>query len=634
MAAPDAHVANREALRALKMIAASDDPWAVLAPLARCIEQGDLDYTQAKAFHRVLRTAGTRANELGQAPPGPSFRLAVLAGMTSSQLVWMLELLLSISGLFPDIYESPFGVWRQEILDPRSELYRFAPSIVILAPGPDAVRLPPFGSDEATVHAALESEVDAWRGLWERLGTAGIQVVQDNFVLPAQRPLGSREATIPAAPTRYLARLNAALQDAAPGHVKIHDLEHAASWFGKRAWFDERFILISKQSCALEALPTYASSLAGLVRAIRGRAKKCLVLDLDNTLWGGVVGDDGVEGLDLGQGSPEGEAFLRFQRYVHSLRERGVVLAVCSKNDEANARAPFLHHPEILLKLDDVACFVANWTDKPTNLRSIAQRLQLGLDSLVFVDDNPAERAFVRAELPQVAVPELPPDPAGFGAAIDRHRYFELATFTDEDRRRADQYLEGSRREDAVAASAADLDGFLRGLDMVATIRGLGVPDLARAAQLANKSNQYNLTTWRVTEAEMRALAVDAKRVVRTVRLRDRFGDSGLISVAIAREQEDALHLEMWLMSCRVLARGVEHALLNHLWSAALARGLKRLCGVYLPTEKNGLARDHYERLGFAPVAPESSDPPGATRWELVISGTELPEHPYVREEN
>jgi FkbH-like protein len=634
MAALDTRSDRREAIHALKVAAASDDPWGVLPALARCIEREELDYTRAKALHRLLQAARVRANELRQAPPGPSLKLAVLAGATSSQLVWMVDLFLSMSGLFPDIHESSFGVWRQEILDPRSDFYRFAPSIAILAPGPDSVRIPPFGSDEAAVERALKAEIDSWRGLWERLGAAGIQVVQDNFVLPAVRPLGSREAAIASAPSRFLGRLNAALQDAAPGHVKIHDLEHAASWFGKRAWFDERFVLISKQPCALEALPTYASSLVGLVRAIRGLAKKCLVLDLDNTLWGGVVGDDGVEGLDLGQGSPEGEAFLRFQRYVRSLRERGVVLAVCSKNDEANARAPFLRHPEMILKLDDVACFVANWTDKPTNLRSIAQRLQLGLDSFVFVDDNPAERAFVRADLPQVAVPELPPDPAGFVAAIDRHRYFELATLTEEDRRRADQYLESSRRQDALEASPVDLDAFLGGLEMVATIRALDRHDLARATQLANKSNQYNLTTWRVTEAEMQALAADPRRVVRTVRLRDRFGDSGLISVAVAREEKDALHLEMWLMSCRVLARGVERVLLNHLWHAAHARGLKRLRGIYLPTEKNGLVRDHYERLGFSPAAPEPGDAPGATRWELTISGPEPPERPHIREEN
>jgi FkbH-like protein len=634
MAPLDARAEERGGLAGLKRIAASDEPWRLLPALNRLLEQEEPDYTRAKGLYRLLRTARARAQELGLTSPGTPVKLALLAGATSSQLTWMLDLLLSVSGLAPEIYEAPYGVWPQEVLLPGSELYRFAPSIAILAPGSDSVTIPALGSDDETVRRSLESEVDTWRARWERLGAAGIQVVQDNFVLPGLRPLGSQEAAVPAAPSRYLARLNAVLLDAAPGHVKIHDLEHVASWFGKRSWFDERFFVISKQPCSLEALPAYASSLAGLVRAIRGRAKKCLVLDLDNTLWGGVVGDDGVEGLDLGQGSAEGEAFLRFQGYVRSLRDRGVVLAVCSKNDDANARAPFLRHPEMLLTLDDVACFVANWTDKPTNLRSIARRLQLGLDSFVFVDDNPAERAFVRAELPEVAVPELPADPAGFVAAIDRHRYFELATFTREDSQRTAQYVENARRQEALETSRSDLDGFLRGLQMVATIRALDAVDLPRATQLANKSNQYNLTGWRVTEAEMQGLAADPTRVVRTVRLRDSFGDNGLISVAIGREEDHALHMEMWLMSCRVLSRGVEHALRNHLWRAAHARGLERLVGLYLPTEKNALARDHYERLGFTPLAVDPGDPPGATRWQLPIPTAEPPDRPHIREES
>jgi FkbH-like protein len=634
MATVDARAAQRESLQALKDLAASAAPWRVLGGLRRVLEQAEPDYTQARALHRVLSAARARALELGEKPPGRPLKVAILAAATSNQLAWMLDLQLSLSGVAPEIHEAPFGVWRQQILEPGSDLYRFAPDVAFLAPNSLSASVPSVAAAADSVKAALASEVDAWLQLWSRLGAAGIQVLQDNFVLPAQRPLGSLESAIAAAPARYLGRLNAELLDAAPGHVRIHDLDHVASHFGKRAWFDERFQIISKQACALEALPAYAASLAGLVRGMVGLSRKCLVLDLDNTLWGGVVGDDGVERLDLGQGTPLGESFVRFQEYVGALHERGVVLAVCSKNDDVNARAPFLKHPEMRLKLGDIACFVANWTDKPTNLRAIAQQLRLGLDSFVFVDDNPAEREFVRAELPDVAVPELPQDPAGYAEALDRHRYFELATFTEDDRRRSRQYEDNARRQEALAESASDLDSFLRGLAMCATIRALDALDLPRATQLVNKSNQYNLTTRRATEAQMQAFASDPDRIVRTVRLRDRFGDNGLISVAIGRRDGEALELELWLMSCRVLARGVEHALLGHLWRAALARGIRRLTGLYVPTEKNALARDHYARLGFARVSSDPADPPGATRWELAIGEAEPPACPHIREES
>jgi FkbH-like protein len=624
-------IGEREAIRELKARARSGDPWSVLAPLARLLESAEVDYTRARALHGILKAAQARAQELRHEPPGSKLRLAVVAGATSSQFVWMLELFLAMSRIFPQVYEAPYGVARQEILDPDSGFHRFQAQVLVFAPGPRAVVAPSIGADPSAVDAAVEHELAGFREIWDRLGRGGVQVVQDNFVLPPLRPLGSLEASIPGSETAFLARLNRELLASAPAHVRIHDLDHIAGWYGKRAWFDDRFYFVSKQPCALEALPAYASSVASLVRAIGGRSRKCLVLDLDNTLWGGVVGDDGVEGLRLGQGSPEAEAFLAFQRYVRSLRERGVILAVCSKNDEKNARGPFERHPEMVLKLEDISCFVANWGDKAQNIREIAKRLELGLDALVFVDDNPVERALVRTELPDVVVPELPEDPAEYAATLDRHRCFELAALTEEDRHRADYYRQNALRADA-QVSQTDLESFIAGLDMVATIRPIDALDLARATQLTNKSNQYNLTTRRLTEAEMQQIAADPRRVARTFRLCDRFGDNGLVSVVVGREEGDALFLELWIMSCRVLSRGVEHAVLNHLWTEARTRGLRRLLGVYIPTERNGLVRDHYERLGFAPLPAGPGDAPDTTRWELVITGTEPPHRTHIRE--
>ena len=618
----------------LKATARSADPWEILGPMRRILEGKDLDYSTARILFRIVRLARKTSRAQSKNAPGAPLRLAVLAGQTSAQLAWALDLYLTASGFECELYESPFGAWRQDILNPQSGLYDFAPNVLILAPGSDAAPPPAVGASEEEVAAAIERELSGWRELWRPLAQAAIQVVQDDFVLPSLRPLGRQERNISSSPSAFYSRLNQGLRDEARGHVNIHDLDHLASWVGKRQWFDERLYHHSKQACALEAIPVYASSLAALVGALRGRSRRCLILDLDNTLWGGVIGDDGLEAIRLGQGSPEGEAFAAFQRYALSLRARGVVLAVCSKNENATARRAFEDHPDMVLRLSDIAVFVANWKDKAHNIRSIARQLELGLDAMVFVDDNPAERELVRAELPEVAVPELPEDPADYAGAIDRLRYFEAAAFTDDDTRRADYYAGNAKRAQAREASASDLEGFLAGLEMVSKIREITPLDLSRSTQLINKTNQFNLTLQRMTIAEVQQVAGDPRYLARTVRLRDRLGDNGLISVVIGRIQEDTLRLELWLMSCRVLSRGVEEALFLHLWNEAKARGLERLRGVYIPGPRNALVQDHYQHLGFTECEPDSSDPQGAKCWEFRVAAEPPQLRTFIQEEH
>ncbi len=340
------------------------------------------------------------------------------------------------------------------------------------------------------------------------------------------------------------------------------------------------------------------------------------MLDLDNTLWGGVIGDDGLEGIVLGQGSAEGEAFVAFQAYARELSRRGIILAVCSKNDIANALEPFEKHPDMILRRDDIACFVANWSDKPANLRAIAEALNIGLDAIVFADDNPMERDLVRRELPMVAVPDLGDDPARYPSILAEGGYFDARAITEEDRARAGLYRDNQARE-AWKHSATDMDTYLKGLDMRLVWRPFDRVGLPRIVQLINKSNQFNLTSRRYSEPEALAVMDDPTAFGLQVRLLDRFGDNGVIAIVIGRLRDAGdLWIDTWLMSCRVLGRQVEPATLNLIQQQAHAMGARRLVGEYIPTRKNGMVREHYQGLGFTVVGRDAD---GRTITEMAV---------------
>lgn len=388
-----------------------------------------------------------------------------------------------------------------------------------------------------------------------------------------------------------------------------------ANWFSPSQWH------LAKMSVAMAYQPLYAEHICRVLGALRGKAKRCLILDLDNTLWGGVIGDDGMDGIRLGQGDPIGEAHLALQRYALMLHERGIVLAVCSKNEEALARQVFREHPDMVLREDHIAVFQANWVDKASNIRAIAGELSLGLSSFVFVDDNPAERAIVRQQLPKVAVPEMPADPALYERVLAAAGYFESITFSQEDAARTGFYRDNARRAQLLEQSG-DLDGYLVSLDMQITFASFDEIGRQRIVQLISKSNQFNLTTRRYGAVEVEAMAQDPDLITLQVRLSDCFGDNGMISVIIlrpsAREGEaDVMDIDLWLMSCRVLGRRVEDAVLNEISRLARARGVRWLRGVFIPTDRNMIVRDHYAGLGFA---PDGQDADGATYWRWPTS--------------
>ncbi len=563
--------------------------------------------------------------------PKLSYKLAILGGFTTTQLAQVIELALFSMGAKLELFEADYGVYRQEILDPGSDMYRFAPQAVFLATTyRDLVRRPSIACEAEQVAKTIDAELADWAKLWQTAhDRLGCMVIQNNFDRPVSRQLDNHELRHPASLWNYIEGLNRALLASAPPYVTVHDVDSLAALAGRRNWTDERFFYHAKLPCAPEFLVDYGYNLASLLAAQVGLAKKCLVLDLDNTLWGGVIGDDGLGGVRLGQGGAEGEAFLAFQHYAKSLKERGVILAVCSKNDEHIAREVFEKHTEMVLRMDDISCFMANWTDKAANLREIARRLNIGLNSLVFVDDNPAERGLVRQLAPEVAVPEIPEDPAGYIEAVERHRYFQTTSIGRDDFQRSQYYRANALREEAMSGSA-NVGDYLQSLAMVAKIGPVMQMSLERTAQLINKSNQFNLTTRRRSAADVLALLQDPTWVTRTVSLADRFGDNGLISVVIGHVAGDTLEIDTWLMSCRVLKRGVEAMVHNHFCRLARSMGLQRLQGAYIPTPKNDLVREHYPNLGFELVSQEAD---GSTLWRFPIDDNWKPHTVYIEEQ-
>jgi FkbH-like protein len=571
-----------------------------------------LDYASAQSLNRHYKELPPEAR--GRL----KLKLAVLGGFTTHQLRELIELYLFAAGIAAEVYEAEYSVFRQEILDPSSHLYQFKPNVVYLATHwRNLGHLPKLSNSASEVSNLLEAEYHDWATLWQTAhDRLACQIMQDNFETPPWRSLGNHEMRHSATLSRFIGDINRLLMERAPPYVTIHDVDALAANVGRRVWSDDRFFLHAKMPCAPEHLVEYAHSVSSVLAAQRGINRKCLVLDLDNTLWGGVVGDDGIEGIHVRQGDPEGEAYLSFQRYVKALGTRGVILAVCSKNNEQTAREVFEKHPDMILRLDDISCFVANWTDKATNLRSIAKQLNIGLDSLVFVDDNPAERSIIRQMVPEVAVPEISADPIEAIEVLERSRYFQVVTLGSEDFKRTEYYRANAQRAE-IEASAGTLDDFLCSLNMTGTIQPIEATTLQRATQLINKSNQFNLTTRRRGMAELLALTQSPDWLTCTVSLSDRFGQNGLISVLLAHVQQDVLEIDTWLMSCRVLKRGVEHFLLNHLCAEAIARKLKCIRGEYIPTAKNDLVRNHYAELGFHKV---NAQPDGHTGWELSLA--------------
>ena len=534
--------------------------------------------------------------------PTKNVRLAVLGSSTLAHLLPGIRAAGLRRGIWIDTYENDYGQYLQELSETDSPLHTFKPNAVLIAL--DTYHLTAgvtSGMDADTAEAALIEMQDRIKDVWHLARDAFRCPIIQQAALPVHlNVLGNNEHRLPGSRAWFTARLNVALRAMAePEGVDILAVDDQAARDGIGKWHDAGLWHRSKQEVSPTASPLYGDLVGRWLAAKQGRSYKCLVLDLDNTVWGGVIGDDGLEGIAIGQGSALGEAYTAFQEYARELSRRGVILAVCSKNDEANALEPFEKHPEMVLKRGDIACFVANWSNKADNIRQIAQELNIGLDSLCFIDDNPFERNLVRQELPMVAVPEVSDDPTGYPVALADAGYFEGLAVTDEDRERTSQY-QGNKARDALKAAVTDLPSYLRGLEMQLVWKRFDKIGQQRIVQLINKSNQFNLTTKRYTDEDIVAVMADPDAFGLQLRLTDRFGDNGIIAIIVGRLLANKdLYIDTWLMSCRVLGRQVEPTTLNLIAQEAAKLGARRLVGEYIPTKKNAMVKEHYARLGF-----------------------------------
>ncbi len=477
-----------------------------------------------------------------------------------------------------------------------------------------------LASDGRSPRERIGDEVAFFRQAWSLVEGHGSRLVQVGYDWVGPGAGGYALAGSRNSPVGLVRAANEALREALPENAYFVDLAQIAGAMGRRSFYEPRTYYWTKQPFGWKGLELLAKHLSAAIRAVTSGPKKVLVLDLDNTIWGGIVGEEGALGIRLG-GDPEGEAFLAFQSYCKRLTTRGTLLAACSKNDPAAAREPFEKNPDMVLALEDFAAFEASWDPKSVAIERIARTLRLGLDSFVFFDDSPAERAQVGIALPMVDVVDVPDDPADFVPKLEDDLYFEAVATTTADHQRSQQYrAEAERRE--IQQSLSTIEEYLESLEMRADVRPIVESDMARVVQLLGKTNQFNLTTHRHSTGDVRHMLAQPGSLGRTLRLRDRFGDYGLVSVVIGvplpGEGRRTLRLDTWLMSCRAIARTVEDFMLNHVAIAAREAGYEVLMGEYLPTAKNKLVSDLYSRLGFAPVGKL---PPDGTRFVLSLAG-------------
>jgi len=585
----------------IKSLLLANEPsfWARLKTLTKA----------ARDFEELFLLSSLRKKAHARKLAGPNLsaktlRLAMLGGYSLYPLHELIEHLCEVENFPVELWLGDYDNYISEIMDDDSGLYTFAPHVVFILPAErrcsytgqltDARELP---QDEA--QRTVDSILDLARRVNEKTRA---EIITTNFMLPARHDLGAFRSRTLGSDWSFRKWVNLELGLNAPSYLHMCDWEFLANRLGGLAARDERAWFESKQPCSSTLLVELAREAAQLIAALKRAPKKVLVLDLDNTLWGGVVADDGLEGIELGDTSPRGEAFKAFQKYIVSLKQRGVLLAVCSKNDLAKAQEPFQKHPEMVLRLDDIVSFKANWEPKSENIRAMAPELNLGLDSFVFVDDNPAEIEIVRQFAPEVTTILLGPDPSDYVAQLADCRLFESRSITTEDAGRTSQYRSDVQRK-ALEVSVTDMASYLESLQMEAVISEFVPVDVPRLAQLINKSNQFNLTTRRRSEAEVIEVMNDKKFIGYSVRLKDRFGDHGLISIVIGEKVGDAMRIDTWLMSCRVLKRGVEEEVLNELVRLAKLKDCRSLLGTFLPTPKNDMVRDFYSRMGFSLTA-------------------------------
>lgn len=578
----------------------------------------ELDYPFDSEFIRKKRIRLQKALLADKSDKYIEKRIAILGGSTTSEIKNMIELFLLNNGIKPAFYESEYNKFYEDGMFDNPELVEFVPEIIYIhTSNRNIVNWPVVADTQADVQALLDEETGKYQGLWNHLFEKyHCPIIQNNFELPFYRLLGNQDAMMLQGRSRFVNQLNEMIYEYAREHENffIHDINYESAAYGLDEWSNPLYWHMYKYAVAVPAIPYTAYGVATIIKSILGKNKKVLALDLDNTLWGGVIGDDGAENIEIGQETSLGQTYSEFQNYVKDQKQIGALLTVISKNNDDVARTGF-DRPDSVLKVDDFVSFKANWEPKDRNLVAEANELNLLPESFVFVDDNPAEREIIRQSIPGVAVPEIG-QVENYIQTIDRAGYFEVTRLSADDLKRDEMYRANAKRNIA-QASFTDYGDYLKSLEMIGTIMPFEDIYMSRIAQLSNKSNQFNLTTKRYTQAEIEEVAADGKHITLYGKLEDRFGDNGVVSVVIGEVKGAELHMDLWLMSCRVLKRDMEFAMMDELVAQAKANSITTIYGYYYPTAKNSMVKDFYSLQGFEKI---SEDGDGNTTWKFEIT--------------
>ncbi|GHU52465.1 hypothetical protein FACS189496_2650 [Bacilli bacterium] len=556
-------------------------------------------------------------------------RIAILGGSTTHDIKDMLDLFLLNQSIRCVFYESEYAQYWQDAIFRNEELEEFKPDIIFIhTSNRNIVKYPLIADSASEVDTLLNGEFSKFSAIWKHLREVyACPIIQNNFEYPYYRLMGNREASDIHGRVNFITRLNLKFYEYAQTYSGffVNDINYLSANYGLEAWSDPFYWYMYKYALALPAIPYLAHNVANIIKSIYGKNKKAFALDLDNTLWGGIVGDDGAENLQVGQETSVGQAYSEFQEYIKAHKQLGIILNIVSKNETENAMAG-LNRPDMTLKPDDFIMIKANWEPKSQNISDIAHTLSLLPESFVFVDDNPAEREIVRQQT-NVTVPEISEKPEYYVTAIDKMGYFEVTALSEDDIKRDEMYKENVVRS-KFEATFANYGEYLRSLEMRAEIKAFTPLYMSRIAQLTNKSNQFNLTTKRYTTKEIEAVAANSNYITIYGKLEDKFGDNGVVSVVIGEAQGQKVHIRLWLMSCRVLKRDMEFAMMDELVRVSLQRGTKEIIGYYYHTFKNDMVKDFYDKQGFI---LDKEDRNGDKTYSFVIPNDYEHKNKYIK---
>lgn len=557
---------------------------------------------------------------------GKEVRLAILGNCATQFLSASIQGFGRLEGMNLSVYDTDYNQIDAQLLDKNSEVYSYKPDEILVWLATDKLYEEFMDTPLAGRKKFAEYTLQKLQYYWNLISqNSKARILQPNFTEIDDKALGQYSCKVETSFAYQIRKLNYLLEEAMLQRKDIYPVDLLAVQIqeGQSKFYDASLYYNAKMTISLDSLPFVAKAVIDVIKAMEGKLKKCVILDLDNTLWGGVIGDDGMGGIEIGE-LGKGHAFQDFQRWIKQLKECGIILAVCSKNNENTAKEPFERHEEMILRLSDISIFVANWNDKASNIKMIQESLNIGMDSIVFLDDNPFERDLVRSMIPDIEVPELPEDPALYLSYLQQCNYFDTVSFTGESSDRTKQYQAEYERKQ-LQMSFTSIDDYLESLEMIGEAKPFEPERYARIAQLTQRSNQFNLRTIRYTEDEIERIANDDRYLTLYYTLRDKFGDHGLVSVVIMEKtSNDEVFVNTWLMSCRVLKRGMEEFIVNGMIRAAREAGFKTVKSEYIPTPKNAMVKDIYKTMGFTEE--------GNGRYSISVEAYENKKN-YIKEE-